>query len=213
MKKRERSHPTAADCAPPSSLCAFVEITEAATRSAICPDDSGRFSSGIFPGEPAADRGTARASVSPAPELAPELDGRPENKNVATVIAGSAGKGRSIQDGRRSTEKNLIGMTLAWSSKLGFSISCLLALSVTTALRLPLLLAAYRLTVAPPRFPLLPSARLLSTRCTAIAGERMPGPEDTFAALQQTNSTAGTTDSTLISPSLERTGILIFGRS
>lgn len=215
MKKRERSR-TAADLALPSSACVCVEITEAATRGAICPDDIGRFSSDIFSGRARSsppDRGTVRASVSRVPEPAPEHDDRPENKNAATEIAGCAGKGRSIQGGRRSTEKNFDRDDPRAASKLGFSISCLQASSVTAALRPPLLLAACRLTVAALRFPFLPPARLLSTRFTAIARQWMLGPVNTVAALQQTDPAPGTTDLTLTPSGFVRTAILIFGRS
>jgi hypothetical protein len=89
-----------------------VDTTEAATRSAICPDDIDSFSSLETP--ELFVQSSVRANASPVPELAPTHGDRPENKNAATEIAGYDGKGRSIPGGRRSTEKNLIGMTLAW---------------------------------------------------------------------------------------------------
>ena len=156
---------------------------------------------------------SVRTSASPAPELAPEHGGKSGNKSAAAVIGESAGKGRSIQVGRRSTKKKLDRDNPRVADKLSFSIACLPALSVTAALCPPLLLATCRLAVASPRLPLPPPTRLLSARFTAIACQRMLRPEDPFATLQQTDSAPGTMGSTLTPCSSERSGILIFGRS
>jgi hypothetical protein len=211
MKKRERNHPLRRTSLP---LPLFV-------RSGNYRDGrrernmSGRYRQVFIAGNAGpfcSELRSVRASASPAQELAPEHGDRPLSKNAATVIGGSSGKGRSIRVGCRSTKKKLDRDDPRAADRMSFSI--LSALSVTAALRPPLLLAACRLTVASPRFPLPPPARSLSARFTAIACQRMLGPVNALAALQQTDSAPGTMGSTLTPLGSKRSaGILIFGRS
>lgn len=84
----------------------------------------------------------------------------------------------------------------------------LAALSVATTLRLPLPLAVRGLAVASPRFPGPPLPGLFAARLTAIARQRLLGPELSLTALQQAISIPGTAR-----PALENLGSrLIFRR-
>ena len=154
-----------------------------------------------------------RASGPPAPQLAPELGGKSGNKSAAAVIGGSAGKGRSIRGGRRSTEKKSYRDDPRVAGRTEFSIPSLSVLSVTAALLSPFLSAPWGLAIASPRFPLPPPTRLLSARFTAIACQRMLRSVDAHAALQQTDSAPGTMGSMLTPLGSESSSILIFGRS
>lgn len=73
----------------------------------------------------------------------------------------------------------------------------LAALSVAATLSLPLLPAVRGLAVASPRLPCPPLPRLLAARLTAIARQRLRGPELSLTALQQTIPTPGTAGPTL----------------
>jgi len=131
--------------------------------------------------------------------------------NVLCDLSRASIPARSIVPG--VSRRDSIGVSvLALALVLGFAFTGS-ALSVTAALRPPLLLAAGRLAVASSRFPLPPPARSLSARFTAITVQRMLGPVDAPAALQQTDPAPGTMGSTLTPCGSERSGILIFARS
>jgi hypothetical protein len=157
--------------------------------------------------------GAVHANASRAPELVPKQGGKSANKSVAAAIVESAEKVRSIRGGRKSMEKKFRRDDPRVPAEGGFSIPGSSALSVTAALGLPLLLAACRLTVSSPRFPLPPPARSLSAHFTAIACQRMLRPVDPSAVLQQTDPASRTMGSTLTPCSSERSTTLIFGRS
>ena len=156
-----------------------------------------------------------RASVSPVPELAPERGGRHGNKSAAGASAGCARRPHSNRGGHRSRKKNLIEMTLAALAASGFSfLPSLLPLPVAATLSLALLLALGGLAIAPPCLPLPPAAGLLAAGLTAITRQRLLGPEDPLATLQQTNPAARIASpppAPLLAGSFW--GVLIFGRS
>jgi hypothetical protein len=150
-------------------------------------------------------RDAVGASVSPSPEPAPARGGRQGSKTAAGVTGGCDQTPRSNLGGRRSTKKNFVGMTLAAVTNSRFSrLPFLPALSVAAALGLPLLLAVRGLAIASPRLPLPPPARFHPARLTAIARQRLLGPEDAPAAFQQTDPTPGTASPTLAPGSLGR---------
>ncbi len=103
-------------------------------------------------------------------------------------------------------------MTLAAVKDSGFSHwPSLPAFPIAAVLRLPPLLAVWGSPISPPRLPLPPPACLLAARLTAIACQRLLGPEDASAAFQQTDPPPGTTSPTLAPGDLSRG--LIFRRS
>jgi len=158
---------------------------------------------------------TSLLSTSDGGNTWTDVTPRPEHKPYP-----AAARTRSVQSD--ALTETLIGPstlqtvtpTAAPATGGGFSFwSGLPALSVAAALSLPLLLAALGLAVASPSLPRPPPARLLAARLAAIARQRLLGPEDPLAALQQTNPTPGTTSPLLAFPrSGSSSALLIFGR-